>query len=65
MSRLPSLCTGNHEGESEEGCEEQEDPHQDVSAENSGVINRDDIWWSLSNVGGGNFKSIRNKAPWL
>lgn len=32
----PSLCTGNDEGESEEGCEEQEDPHQNVSGENCG-----------------------------
>ena len=31
-----SLCTGNDEGESEEGCEEQEDPHQNVSGENCG-----------------------------
>ena len=31
-----SLCTGNDEGESEEGCEEQEDPHQNVSGGNCG-----------------------------
>ena len=28
-----------------------EDIMWDVSAENSGVVNFDSIWWSLSNVG--------------